>query len=113
MTSPGAHTSGPFSPRRGNGPAVSAEGARRGIDSGNGTDIGAGNGGQGPRKAAAGLRNVPCKSLCGEFRPKKNLFFDTNPSKIWRFQILTLYLHTRNEKFGSVAQVVKLVDTLL
>lgn len=53
MTSPGAHTSGPFSPRRGNGPAISAEEARRGIGSGNGngTDIGAGNGGQRSREA--------------------------------------------------------------
>lgn len=33
--------------------------------------------------------------------------------KIWRIKIYTLYLHTRNPKFGGKAQVVKLVDTLL
>ncbi len=113
MTSPGAHTSGPFSPQRGNGPAISAEEARRGIDSGNGTDIGAGNGGQRSREAGGVAPEYALQKPPQRVPPEKNLFFDTNPSKIWRFQILTLYLHTRNEKFGSVAQVVKLVDTLL
>ena len=75
MTSPGAHTSGPFSPRRGNGPAISAEEARRGIGSGNATDIGAGNGGQRSREAGGVAPEYALQKPPRRVPPEKNLFF--------------------------------------
>ena len=46
-------------------------------------------------------------------RPEEAQKLPLTVLKIWRIKIYTLYLHTRNPKFGGKAQVVKLVDTLL